>query len=397
MKYIFLVGDGMSDEPIEGLGGKTPLEVARIDNMNYLAKRGIVGMCRTIPEGLPPGSDVANLSLLGFDPRQYYTGRGPLEAASIGIELHDHDCAFRCNLVNVSEGLMKDFSSGHISTEEAKDIIQDLNSDLSSDTVHFYTGVSYRHICVIKGVFDSLDCTPPHDITGMEIEGYMPRGEGADAVKELMSRSIKVLAEHRINKMRRENGQTQATQIWLWGQGYKPDLPRFREKFSIDGSVITAVDLIRGIGRLAGLDIIHVEGATGFIDTNYEGKADAALGCLREKDFVFIHVEAPDEAGHLGDVNLKIRAIQDLDQRLLGRLLSRLTDDFRILVMPDHPTPISIKTHSSAPVPFILYGSGITPDGVDTYSELTAEASDTSIDEGHTLIDLLFNEGSSVK
>lgn len=390
MKYIFLVGDGMSDEPVPAIGNKTPLEAADISNMDYLAERGIVGMCKTIPDGMPPGSDVANLSLLGFDPVRYYTGRGPLEAASIGIELGKNDCAFRCNLINIREGEMRDFSAGHISTEEADEVISGLNGKLSAEGIRFYTGVSYRHICVIRGKFDNLRCTPPHDITGKNTGEYLPEGEGRETVRRLMDESIDLLKSSSVNKKRIDEGKTPATQIWLWGQGYKPELPSFQDRFGLKGSVITAVDLIRGIGGLAGLDVINVDGATGFVDTNYEGKADAAIESLKDRDFVFIHVEAPDEAGHAGDVDMKIKAIEEIDIRLLKRLIENIKGDFRMLIMPDHPTPISIKTHSRSPVPFILSGTGVKPNDVNIYTEAVARKSDTFIEKGHEVINLLF-------
>lgn len=390
MKYIFLVGDGMSDEPVQAIGNKTPLEAADISNMDYLAERGVVGMCKTIPDGMPPGSDVANLSLLGFDPVRYYTGRGPLEAASIGIELGKNDCAFRCNLINIREGEMRDFSAGHISTEEADEVISGLNGKLSDEGVRFYTGVSYRHICVIRGKFDNLRCTPPHDITGKNTGEYLPEGEGRETVRRLMDESIDLLKSSSVNKKRIDEGKTPATQIWLWGQGYKPELPSFPDRFGLKGSVITAVDLIRGIGGLAGLDVINVNGATGFVDTNYEGKADAAIESLKDRDFVFIHVEAPDEAGHAGDVDMKIKAIEEIDIRLLKRIIENVKGDFRMLIMPDHPTPISIKTHSRSPVPFILSGTGVKPNDVNIYTEAVARKSDIFIEKGHEVINLLF-------
>ncbi len=390
MKYIFLVGDGMSDEPVPAIGNKTPLEAADIKNMDYLAERGVVGMCKTIPDGMPPGSDVANLSLLGFDPVRYYTGRGPLEAVSIGIELGKNDCAFRCNLVNIQEGEMRDFSAGHISTEEADEVISELNGKLSTGGVRFYTGVSYRHICVIRGKFDNLRCTPPHDITGKNTGEYLPEGEGSKTARRLMNESIDLLKSSNVNKKRIDEGKTPVTQIWLWGQGYKPELPSFPDRVGLKGSVITAVDLIRGIGVLAGLDVINVDGATGFVDTNYEGKADAAIESLKDRDFVFIHVEAPDEAGHAGDTDMKIKAIEEIDIRLLQRIIENVKGDFRMLIMPDHSTPISIKTHSRSPVPFILSGTGVKPNDVNIYTEAVARRSDIFIEKGHEVINILF-------
>ena len=390
MKYLFIVGDGMADEPIPELGGKTPLEAARTPNMDSLARGGLVGMCRTIPDGLPPGSDVANLSILGFDPVRYYTGRGPLEAVSIGIELGKEDCAFRCNLVNIANGVMVDFSSGHISTEEGGKIVDKLNESFGGEEVRFHRGVGYRHICVIKGDYRRLACTPPHDITGKKVADHLPNGDGAKTALKLMEDSRPVLASSPVNGERVLQGKTPATQIWLWGQGYRPELPSFGARFGVSGSVITAVDLIKGIGMLAGLEVITVPGATGFVDTNYEGKADAAVRSLRSKDFVFIHVEAPDEAGHIGDTVLKIKAIEDLDMRLLGGVLAAMRGDFRILLMPDHPTPIRIKTHSSQPVPFALYGAGVERNGVKSYDERAASRAGLFIEKGHEIIELLF-------
>jgi 2,3-bisphosphoglycerate-independent phosphoglycerate mutase len=402
MKHIFLVGDGMADEPIPGLGDRTPLEAAETPHMDRLAREGMLGMCRTIPEGLPPGSDVANLSLLGYDPRVCYTGRGPLEAVSLGIDLGGNDCAFRCNLVNVAGGLMVDYSSGHISTEEGGRIVGELNGKLSGGGVRFHPGVGYRHICVLEGDFKDLECTPPHDITGQPADRHLPRGRGADKARALMEASVPVLAESPVNRERVSRGKTPATLIWLWGQGYRPELPLFAERFGMSGSVITAVDLIRGIGMLAGLEIIRVEGATGFVDTNYEGKADAALKSLEKKDFVFVHVEAPDEAGHAGKTDLKIKAIEDLDRRLLGRLLAKIGGGLRILLMPDHPTPVAIKTHSADPVPFALWGTGIEPnaggssppgDIVRGFSEREAKATGLFVEEGRRIIELLLRRG----
>jgi 2,3-bisphosphoglycerate-independent phosphoglycerate mutase len=314
---------------------------------------------------------------------------------SLGIELGKEDCAFRCNLVNITGGRMSDYSSGHISTEEGGRLAEELDKRLSGEGVRFFKGVGYRHICVVKGDFRNLECTPPHDITGRPIEEYLPRGEGAAKALALMQASVPILSASSVNRKRVNRGKTPATQIWLWGQGYRPELPSFARRFGVSGSVITAVDLIRGIGALAELEVIPVEGATGFLDTNYEGKADAALKSLDKKDFVFVHVEAPDEAGHIGKTDLKIRAIEDLDRRLLGRLLGRIGDGFRILLMPDHPTPIRIKTHSGEPVPFALWGSGIPPNGAGGraergFSEREAEATGLFVEKGHEIINLLF-------
>ncbi len=391
MKYILVVGDGMADEPVAGIGNRTPLEAATTENMDRLAREGLVGMVKTIPDGFKPGSDVANLSLLGYDPCLYYPGgRGPIEAASMGVELAGADCAFRCNLVTIKDDRMEDFTSGYIETKDAVELIALLNTELSNINIHFYPGVFYRHLCVIKGRFENLKCTAPHDITGKIITGYLPVGSGEALVNRLMNRSKEILLKSKVNARRRSRGKEAATQIWLWGQGYGVEIPEFYKKYGVKGAVISAVDLIKGIGRLAGLEVVNVKGATGWIDTNYEGKADAALECLQKKDFVVVHIVSTDETSHTGDVSLKIKAIEDLDKRFLGRLLNNIDGDFRILVMPDHPTPVRIKTHTSDPVPFLLYGKDVQADKANRYSEAEAEKSGLFIREGHGLLDLLF-------
>ena len=391
MKYILVVGDGMADEPVAGIGNRTPLEVAVTENMDLLARDGLVGMVKTIPDGFKPGSDVANLSLLGYDPRLYYPGgRGPIEAASIGVELDAADCAFRCNLVTIQDDRMEDFTSGYIETEDAVELIALLNTELSNFNIQFYPGVFYRHLGVIKGRFENLKCTAPHDITGKIIRDYLPVGTGEALVNRLMNRSKEILLKSEVNARRISQGKKPATQIWLWGQGYRVEIPAIYDKYGVRGAVISAVDLIKGIGRLAGLEVVNVKGATGWIDTNYEGKADAALKCLQEKDFIFVHIVSTDETSHTGDVSLKIKAIEDLDKRFLGRLLNNIDGDFRILIMPDHPTPVRIKTHTSDPVPFLLYGKDVKADKAKRYSEAEAEKSGLFIREGHELLNLLF-------
>ncbi len=391
MKYILIVGDGMADEPVAGIGDITPLEAAVTENMDLLARDGFVGMVKTIPDGFKPGSDVANLSLLGYDPCLYYPGgRGPIEAASIGVELAGDDCAFRCNLVTIQDDRMEDFTSGYIDTEDAVELITLLNMELSNSDIHFYPGVFYRHLAVIKGDFKNLTCTAPHDITGKVIHDYLPVGTGEVLVNTLLNRSKEILLTSEVNARRISQGKKPATRIWLWGQGYRVGIPALYEKYGVRGAVISAVDLIKGIGRLTGLDVINVKGATGWIDTNYEGKADAALKCLQEKDFVFVHVVSTDETSHTGDVGLKVKAIEDLDKRFLGRLINNIDGDFRILVLPDHPTPVRLKTHTSDPVPFLLYGKDVPADKAERYSEAEAEKSGLFIREGHELINLLF-------
>ncbi len=390
MKYILVVGDGMADEPITDIGNMTPLEAAVTENMDLLAKDGIVGLVRTVPEGFKPGSDVANLGLLGYDPSVYYPGgRGPIEAASLGVALDDEDCAFRCNLVTVQDDRMVDFSSGYIATRDSGELIALLNTELADESIRFHPGVYYRHVCVLKGRFGGLKCTAPHDITGQVIHEYFPRGEGEGLVSRLMTQSKEILDGSRVNTARLAAGEKPATQIWLWGQGHKVELPSMLEKYGVQGSVISAVDLIKGIGKLAGLEVVDVEGATGWIDTNYEGKADSALACLKEKNFVFVHIVSADEAAHTGDVDLKIQAIEDFDKRFLGRLLDKIDGDCRILVLPDHPTPIRTKTHTADPVPFLLYGKGVQADKAGLFSEAEAGKSSLFIERGYELLDLL--------
>lgn len=388
MKYIILVGDGMSDLPLKELGGKTPLEVAKTPNMDWIAKNGITGWVNNVPPGMPPGSDVAALSIFGYNPQEFFPGRGPLEAASMGIVLLDEDVAFRCNLVNIKDNVMHSFTAGHISTPEASELILEINQKLGSDKVCFYPGVSYRHLCVIKSSLDKVPCTPPHDITDKEITPHLPGGKGSETLKGLMERSKKVLADSKINHQRIKNGKLPATQIWLWGQGKKPIFKTFKEKFNIDGSVITAVDLIKGIGVLAGLSIINVPGATGYLDTNYKGKAEYALKSLEQKDFVFVHVESPDEAGHEGSIESKIKAIQDFDKFVVGTVLENIKKfgSYRILVLPDHPTPISLKTHTSEAVPFAIFDTSESEkDAVKAYSEKAIKESKLILKEGHKL------------
>ncbi len=363
MKYVVIVGDGMADWPVKELGGKTPLQRAATPHMDRLASEGVVGKVRTVPEGMHPGSDVANLSILGYDPRKYYSGRAPLEAASIGVDLEEGDVAYRCNLVTLrynremTQAIMEDYSSGHISTEEAKVLIGEMDRVFGSDVVRFYPGVSYRHLMVWKNGSADAECVPPHDITGKEIADYLPVGKGEDILRKIMLDSVDMLDNHPVNRQRVKDGKRPANSVWLWGQGRKPRLPLFREKYGIEGALISAVDLTRGLGMCAGFRILRVPGMTGYLDTNYRGKADATIEALREVDFVYLHVEAPDEAGHSGNVYDKIRAIEDFDSLVVARVVEGMKSfpEYRILVLPDHPTPVSIKTHSDDPVPFALF------------------------------------------
>jgi len=331
MKIAILVGDGMSDHPISELGGKTPLEVAKIPNMNEIAKAGKIGLVKTVPRGMKPASDVANLSILGYDPKLYYSGRGPLEAANIGIEISEDEVAFRCNLITASNDILADYSAGHITDKESKGLMEFLNKSLGTDRIKFYHGKSYRNLVVIKTRSkDELteliktSCTPPHDVSGQPILKNLPKGKGAELLIKLMQDSRELLEKHEINKVRVDLKENPGNMIWLWGQGTNPNMPSFSGMFGVDGSVISAVDLVNGIGRLVGLEVIQVPGATGYYDTNYQGKGDFAVNALKSKDFVFVHVEAPDEAGHNGDMRAKITAIENFDKFVVGTIWNHL-------------------------------------------------------------------------
>lgn len=396
MKYIVLLGDGMPDEGIESLGGRTPLEFASTPMMDYMAKRGRLGMAKTIPDGYPPGSDVANLSVFGYDPRTCYTGRSPLEAASMGVELGPDDVAFRLNLVNLARRddatVMGDYSSGHISTEEGRELLAALGRELGSAAFEFHPGVSYRHLLVWRNGREKLQLTPPHDITGRCIDGYLPNGDGAEVLLDLMQRSRSILEAHPLHRQRQDRGLTPANSIWLWGQGKAPRMETYRDKFGLTGAVISAVDLVRGIGVYAGLEVIRVPGATGYLDTNYAGKVDAALSALERVDFVYLHVEAPDESSHSGSMENKIRAIEDFDAKIVGPILEgiRKFGQYRILCTPDHPTPLRLMTHTAEPVPFIIYGDEKSAnDAVAGYDENSARATGLFLEEGFRLMDLM--------
>lgn len=399
MKYIVLLGDGMSDWPIDKIGGKTPLEVAHKPNMDRLIKHSVYGLANTIPEGLPAGSDVANLSVFGFDPKKYYTGRSPLEAISMGIKLSPEDTSLRCNLVTLSEeknyeeSTMKDYSSGEITTSEANELITAIAVQLNSQGISFYPGISYRHCLVWNNGPMDIELTPPHDISGRKITDYLPKGPGHEVALDLMKKSVSILKDHPINKKRIESGLNPATSIWLWGQGKRPDFPLFIEKYGLCGSVISAVDLIKGIGIASGMNSVNVEGATGNLTTNFKGKAKAAIDELKQgRDFVYIHVEAPDECGHHGQLDEKIRAIELIDSQVLGTLLEALDgkEDYKIMVLPDHPTPIATQTHSNDPVPFFIFDSRKAElnDAKAIYTEAYAK-NGLHIKEGHTLMDML--------
>ena len=395
MKYIVLVGDGMADYPMAELNGRTPLEASRIPNMNFIAQHGKLGRVRTIPASMTPASDVANLSIMGYDPATYYCGRGPLEAANLGVDLEPDDVAFRCNLITATGDILTDYSAGHINSREAASLIAYIDKNLGDDRIKFYPGISYRHLMVVKGgALDGLHeihCKPPHDIAGKNISRNLPSGKNAQSIIDLLKESRGLLERHEINQVRVDLKENPANMIWLWGQGRKPSMPAFLQKFGVNGSVISAVDLIKGLGKIAGLQVINVPGATGYYDTDYAGKASAALESLKDKDFVFVHVEAPDEAGHNGDLREKIIAIERFDQMIVGAILAAFKDngDFRILVLPDHATPVSLKTHVPDPVLFGIYGKGIPESHTPAYSEKEAQKAELFFERGHELMEYL--------
>lgn len=394
MKYLVLIPDGSADDPRLELGGLTPLQAARTPNFDRLAREGLVGLSRTIPDGFPPGSDVANLCVLGYDPHLYYTGRAPLEAASLGIELDDGDVAFRCNLVFVEEGVMKDFSAGHIDTDTATGLISFLQENLGTGGATFYPGLSYRHIMVSRGKALEAQCTPPHDISGKPYEAYLPSGNGGSWLRGLMEVSTRLLADHPLNLKRISEGKTPANMIWLWGQGTAPKMPTLEKRFGLTGSVISAVDLVKGLGKNAGLEVIEVPGATGWLDTDYEAKARYALKELGSRDFVYVHVEAPDEASHSGDSAAKVEAIERFDSLLLGTLLEGLAEypEYRILIMPDHATPLAIKTHNMEPVPFLVFDPSRRGDRDQGFDEVSAAASQLRFENGWELMEWFLSD-----
>jgi len=391
MKYALIVPDGCADEPIPALDGQTPLAAARIPYMHSIVAAGRVGSVRTVPKGYPPGSDVATLSVVGYSPEKYYTGRAPLEAVAQRISLGPGELVFRCNLVTIVDGRMEDFAQA-----EAEKLIADLQERLGDERVSFHAGVSYRHLVTIKDAdWMKAKCAPPHDITGKPVAGHLPTGKGSDVVRDLMQRSQPVLADHEVNQIRRDLGENPATSIWLWGQGTMPRLPSFYKRFGIHGAAITAVDLIRGIASCLGWKLIEVEGATGYLDTNYQGKGAAAVAALDEVDFVAVHVEAPDEAGHNGDAAAKVQALEQIDEHIVGPLLEKLQtfDAWRVLCLPDHPTPVAVRTHTSQPVPFCMDGTGVAADRATRFTEADGADSDLHIDPGHELMEYFLKVG----
>jgi 2,3-bisphosphoglycerate-independent phosphoglycerate mutase len=388
-KHAIVILDGAADYPLPSLDGKTPLEAAKTPNLDRIVRLGMLGRVLNVPEGLQPGSDVAIMTLLGNDAKAHYSGRAPIEAVAKGITLGKGEWAFRCNFVTIENGVMKDYSAGGIANEEASELIEALNAEFGADGIRFHPGVSYRNLMVYKGEME-VTTTPPHDILDKDTAPYIPSGKGADLLTTLMKRSRPLLANHPVNLRRRQQGKNPANSIWFWGQGTSPDLPDFRKNRGMTGAVITAVDLVRGIGILMGFDCIQVPGATGFVNTNYKGKADAAVKALKNHDLVCVHIEGPDESGHNGNPADKIEAIEKIDALIVGPLLSYLeeqTEGFRILALPDHPTPCALKTHTSDPVLFAAAGLGLKPNGFSAFTEKEAALSNLYITPGHTLMD----------
>lgn len=393
MKYVVVLCDGMADYPVPALGGKTPMMCADKPHIDALAKKAEVGLVRTVAPGMKPGSDVANMSVLGFDPTKYYTGRSPLEAASIGVDLKDTDVTLRTNLVTLSDEenyedkTMVDYCAGDISTEEAAEIMHDVQAHFGNSEFSFYPGVSYRHCLVwANGTTDLGDMTPPHDISGRVIGEYLSKSENAKKLLQMMKDSYALLKDHPVNKKRVSEGKRPANSIWLWGEGKKPMLPSFYDTFGLKGAIVSAVDLLKGIGKCAKMETPQVEGATGYIDTNFEGKAEAAVNALKNGcDFAYIHLEAPDECGHRNEPENKVKAIEMIDSRVLPIVLQGLEEigeDYKVMILPDHPTPIVTQTHASDPVPYLIYHKNAEQQGVDTINEETAKATGVFIDHG---------------
>ncbi len=404
MKYIIILMDGVADYRIAELGDKTPLEYARTPALDSLVPRSRMGTVKTIPDKMTPGSDTANLSVLGYDPRMYYTGRSSLEAVSLGINLSEEDVAFRCNLVtlsredNYADRIMVDYSAGEIPTDKSEILIGYVGGKLQTDKIKFYPGVSYRHIIIWEGGPDKNILTAPHDILGKKISDFLPRGPGSAKLLDMMIRSASILEGHTINKERIKKGLNPANSIWIWGEGKKPALDSFYDKYKLKGSIISAVDLVKGIGILAGLQPVKVKGATGTINTNFKGKADAAVSELTRggKDFVYLHLEAADECSHQGNVENKVKSIEIIDREVIGpikKALDRRVMDYKMMILPDHYTPLSLRTHTSEPVPFLIYDStGKTGNNLERFNEFTAKRTSLNFDQGYKLLDYFFNE-----
>jgi len=388
-KYAIIIPDGAADEPIKELGNKTVLEAAEIPNMDRISSQGKQGLVQTIPDGMEAGSDIAQMSLLGYDPVRYYSGRAPIEAVARDIRLSPQDWVFRCNLVTVVEGKMADHSAGHISSQEGKKLIEELNERLANDNIRFYPGVSYRHLLVIKGLDFDVQTYPPHDYIGTAVEKILPRGKNAQMLTDLIAHSQQLFINHDINKVKIDLGENQVSSIWLWGQGKQARMESFKKRFGLKGATITAVDLARGLSKLIGFDLIEVPGATGFVDTNYEGKGSAAVEALQKYDIVLVHIEAPDEAGHSGSAELKKKTVEQIDKYIVGPVYEALQqyDKWRILVAPDHPTPVRTRAHSPEVVPFAMAGTAVSGILHTTFSEANAAKSGFRIDKGFELME----------
>ena len=402
MKYLVVLYDGMADYPVPALGGKTPMELAKKPLLDKLARFGKVGTVKTVADGLKPGSDIANMSVLGYNPKECYTGRSPLEAVSIGVDMKDTDIIFRTNLVTLSDEenyedkTMVDYSAGDISTAEAAEIIKSVQEHFGNEKFAFYSGVAYRH-CLVwnNGTLDLGKMTPPHDISGKVIKEHLSDSENAKELIAMMKESYDFLMEHPVNKERMARGERPANSIWLWGEGTKPALSNFKEKYGVDGSIISAVDLLKGIAKCAGMGSPDVEGATGYIDTNFEGKADCAIDELKTKDFVYIHIEAPDECGHRNEPENKVKAIEMIDEKVLARVLPELDkyDDYKVMVLPDHPTPIVTMTHAGDAVPYLIYQKSKAADnGIESFTEATAKEAGNYVEVGYSLMDSFIND-----
>ena len=392
MKYCILIIDGASGLPLPQRGGRTCLELAHTPNLDTMAKEGTLGLVRTVPPGMEPSSACACMSVLGYDPKQYYRGRSGIEARSMGIPVDHGDAVFRCNLVAVDDGKMLSYSSGHISTDEAQQLIGALNESLGNDQVHFYPGVSYRHICKLTGQEDALSatCTPPHDIPGRSVDEFLPHGPGSDLLRDLMARSEAVLGEHPVNLKRRSRGDIPATMLWLfWGSGRLPDMPAFKQVYGLKSAMTSGVDLLRGLARMAEIDVLHIPGVTDGLDNDYAAQGAGALKALSDYDLVVVHIEAPDEAAHAGSVDDKVEAIQRVDREVLGRLRSWQAGALRLLIMPDHPTPIKIQTHTGEPVPCLLWGPGFPASGARRFTEAEATKTGLFIDPGYNIMNRL--------
>jgi len=392
MKYCVLIMDGASGLPLPERGGKTCLELANTPNLDAMVQKGVVGLAQTVPEGMEPSSACACLSILGYDPKVYYRGRAGIEAKSLGIPVGDGEVVFRCNLVAVRDGKMWDYSAGHISTEEAKQLITALNKSLGNEQVQFYPGVSCRHICKLKGREDTLNaiCTPPHDIPNKPVKGYLPSGTGSDFLRDLMARSEAVLKDHPVNVKRRSQGEVPATMIWLfWGSARAPEMPAFKKIYGLEVAMTSGVDLLRGLARMAGMDVLDIPGVTDHLDNDYAAQANGALKALKNHDMVILHIEAPDEAAHSGSIEDKIEAIEKIDSEVLSRIRSWRGDALRLLVMPDHATPIEVQTHTNNPVPFLLWGAGFESKGAKRLTEKEAKKAGFFVENGYNIMNKL--------